>query len=86
MVLYNIFTMLEFVFYFFVLYQIIQNKKAKRIIFHISWIYVLLFLINITFIQKITGFHTMTYSLGCLLIAGYLHLLFPGTFPASPFC
>src|ERR1700720_2260737 len=66
--LYNIFTTVEFVFYFFVLNQVLGKKKAKRVVFHITWIYALLAGANIFFIQKITVFHTMTYSLGCLLV------------------
>ena len=67
--LYNLFSILVFSFYFYVLYQVILSRKAKRIVFHISWIYVSLTLINIFFIQRITVFHSMSFSLGCLLIA-----------------
>lgn len=68
-VMYNLFSVVEFLFYFFVLYQAIHNRKAKRIVFHISWIYLLLCSINMAFVQKIIAFHSMTYALGCLLIA-----------------
>jgi hypothetical protein len=68
-ILYNLFSIVEFLFYFFVLNRIIHNRTAKRIIFQISWIYALLSVANIIFVQKITVFNTMTYSLGCLLIA-----------------
>lgn len=68
-ILYNLFSIVEFLFYFFVLHGIIQSKLAKRVIFHISWIYVLLVAGNMIFVQKIFVFHTMTYSLGCLLTA-----------------
>jgi hypothetical protein len=67
--LYNFFTSFEFCFYLFVLHRIINRKVAKRVIFYILWIYPWLALINIFFIQGMKTFHTMTYSLGCLLIA-----------------
>jgi hypothetical protein len=67
--IYNLFTVFEFSFYFYLLHEEVLNKKAKRIIFYIGWAYALLALINIFFIQGIKIFHTMTYSLGCFLIA-----------------
>jgi hypothetical protein len=64
----NPFTVTAFCFYLFVLRQIIRNSKARKIILHLLWIYPVLALGNIFFIQKPTVFHTMTYSLGCLLV------------------
>lgn len=66
--LYNPFSVLTFCFYFYMLYRIIHNSKFRKIITWLLWIYPLVAFINIFFIQKITVFHTMTYSLGCLLI------------------
>lgn len=67
--LYSLFTTFEFVFYLLVLRSIIQSKKAKRIIQFIIWAYPVLALFNISFIQVHT-FHSITYSLGCLIIVG----------------
>lgn len=67
-ILYNFFGSLEFCFYFFVLYRIIQKRSAKRIIFCILCIYPLLALINIFFIQGLGSFQSITYALGCLLV------------------
>ena len=68
-VLYNFFSCVEFLFYMYVLREIILNPKIKRIIFHIAWIYALLGIANILFIQKLASFNSITYALGCLLIA-----------------
>ncbi len=62
-------TLLESVFYFFILREIIKNKKVKEVILHIMWIYPLLALFNMFFIQRST-FHSMTYALSCLLLTG----------------
>jgi hypothetical protein len=66
--LYNFFSVFEFVFYFFLLREIISNKRIRKFTLYLFWIYPLLSTINILFVQKISQFHTMTYSLGCLLV------------------
>lgn len=62
----NGFTLLESFFTFFILRGIIKNKRMKEVILHIMWIYPLLALFNIFFIQRST-FHSLTYALSCLL-------------------
>jgi hypothetical protein len=64
----NPFTVLTFCFYFYTLYCIIHNKLARKIIFLLIWLYPLVALVNIYFIQKAGVFHTVTYCLGCLLV------------------
>ncbi|HZE85428.1 MAG TPA: hypothetical protein VE035_14030, partial [Puia sp.] len=54
--------------YFFALYRIIHNPTARKFILYVLCIYPCIALINIFFIQKIDVFHSITYSLGCLLI------------------
>lgn len=66
--LYNFFSSAEFIFYFFILYHIIRSGRVKRIIFIIACVFVPLDLINIFFVQGLDNFHTVTYSLGCVLI------------------
>jgi hypothetical protein len=66
--LYNFFGVFEFTFYFWILRLIIRNAVAKKIIFHLLWIYPIISLVNIFFIQKLNIFGTITYSLGCLFI------------------
>jgi hypothetical protein len=65
---YNFFSVFEFEFYLWTLRAIIQNLLYRKIILQLLWIYPLLFLMNIIFIQPITQFHSITYSIGALLI------------------
>ena len=66
--LYNFFSHAEFIFYFFVLYHIIRSSRIKKIILIIACIFIPLDLTNIFFLQGLDNFHTVTYSLGCVLI------------------
>jgi hypothetical protein len=65
--LYNFFTSFEFCFYLWIVSLIINNRSVKKTIYVVMVIYFLIALVNILFIQK-KVFHTVTYSLGCLLI------------------
>ncbi|HLZ88766.1 MAG TPA: hypothetical protein VKQ52_16030, partial [Puia sp.] len=62
-------TIIAFTFYLFLLREIIRGKTAKRVLLFLLLIYPLIALVNILFFQK-SGFHTVTYGLGCLLIVG----------------
>jgi len=81
--LYNFFTSFEFLFYMLLLRNVIHNLKAKKVIFHTAWLYILLLLINFLFILKISAFSATTYALGCLVITGiciyYFYELFQST-------
>jgi hypothetical protein len=67
----NPLTIFQNCFYFFVLYRIIRQPVVKNIAFHLIWIYPVVAATNILFIQKkIDTFHTITYSLGGLLVVG----------------
>ena len=67
-IFYNFFSVFEFEFYLWIFRAIIQNPVFKKIISQLIWIYPLLFLLNIIFIQPINQFHSITYSIGALLI------------------
>ncbi len=86
-ILYNSFICLEFQFYMYVLREIIRSPRAKKIIFHTAWLYLLLGITNILFIQKLTSFNSITYALGCLIIAVicfyYFFELFQQTYSIS---
>lgn len=69
--LYNFFTVFEFCFYLWVLSMIINSLRMKNIIRIAVVFYALAAVINILFIQKMNTFHTVTYSLGCLLIVTF---------------
>ena len=65
---YNPYTILVCCFYFLTVYWIIRSKKVKRIILVILFLYPLIAAINILFLQKADSFHSITYSLGGLII------------------
>lgn len=69
--LYNFFTIIEFVFYMIIISLIIRSAKTKKIMKWGAILYTLISLCNISFFQGIDRFHTVTYSLGCLLIVIY---------------
>lgn len=66
--LYNFFSVAAFTYYMYLLMEVVYSRKAKKAILTVMAIYAVISLCNILFIQKINSFHTMTYSLGCLLI------------------
>jgi len=66
--LYNIFTTIEFCFYTWVIRDIIQSKKIKKIIGYLLIGFPCVSILNILFLQGINNFNSITYSLGCLLI------------------
>ncbi len=67
-VIYNFFSVIEFVFYMLLISLIIKNRKAKKIIRWCSLLYAIISIGNILFFQGFEQFHTVTYSLGCLVI------------------
>jgi hypothetical protein len=64
----NLFTVFVFCFYFFTFREILLSPKIKKIVLYILLAYPLLSLTNIFLVQKPGVFHSMTYSLGCLLV------------------
>lgn len=66
--LYNFFTVFEFCFYLLLVSFIINNYKMKLILRYTSLVYAVAASANIIFVQRIGAFHTVTYSIGCLLI------------------
>ena len=69
--LYNFFSIFEFGFYFFIISLFIRNARMQKIIRISIVIYITSAVINILFIQGMKTFHTITYSLGCLLIVTF---------------
>jgi len=91
--LYNFFTVFEFIFYLFFFWYLFQNKSIKRVIIIIIPLFCVTAIINIFFFQGKTGFHAYTYMLGCLVIdifsILYFYLLFrypdTGTLTENPY-
>ncbi|HVY75427.1 MAG TPA: hypothetical protein VG890_11390 [Puia sp.] len=79
-VLYNLFSIFEFVFYFFILKSIIKNKKAKKTVNVIIIAYPMLAALNLIFLQRGVAFHSMSYTLGCLLVIALCILYFIDVF------
>ena len=69
--LYNLFTTFEFTFYSWMVREIIINKKVKKIILFVIFFYPFVSLVNIFFIQGKSGFHSVTYAIGCLIIVAW---------------
>ena len=63
----NIWGIIEFCFFFFVLREIIFNFKIKRIISFIAIVFALFAFINIFYIQQNVGFNPVNFTIGCLI-------------------
>ena len=62
----NVWGIIEFCFYFFVLYEIIENSKFRKIIFYIAVAFVLFASFNLIFQHKI-AFNPINFTVGCLI-------------------
>jgi hypothetical protein len=63
----NVWGILEFCFYYFVMHEVIISVKIKRIIFYISIAFALFAFYNIIFIQHKVGFNPVNFTIGCLI-------------------
>lgn len=66
--LYNFFSTAAFAFYMNLIREAVFSTRAKKSITWVTLLYVIVALSNILFIQKINTFHTITFSIGCLMI------------------
>ena len=64
---YNFYSILTFIYYMYIIHQILRSGWVKRIIVICMIVYPIIALVNIFFIQGPHVFHTMTYSVGSLL-------------------
>jgi hypothetical protein len=64
---YNVFHLLEFLFFGYILYQISHKANAKRVIIYSGCIYLSIKAISF-FIQSIRDFHTWSYLVGAFLL------------------
>lgn len=64
----NFFTVGQFCFYLFILSCIINHEKVKKGIRLTIFLYLITAILNILFLQGTKTIHTVTYSLGCLLV------------------
>jgi hypothetical protein len=63
----NVWGIIEFCFYFFVLHEIIVNIKVKRGILYVSVFFALFAFFNIIIIQHKVGFNPVNFTIGCLI-------------------
>ena len=64
---FNFYSILFFIYYLFIIHQLLRSGWVKRILLYCMILYPLVSLMNIFFIQGPHVFHTMTYSIGSLL-------------------
>ncbi len=64
----NVWGILEFCFYFFIIHQNIVNVKVKRAILIIIFIYGFFAFFNFLFIQKKDGMNPINFATGCLIV------------------
>jgi hypothetical protein len=64
----NMDSMIVISFYLFLLREIVNNKKAKKVLLFFVLAYPVVSGLNIFFLQTSAAFHSMTYAAGCVLI------------------
>ncbi len=74
--IYNVFTLIEFLFYSWLYYSIIPDKGSKRIIKLLATILFFTTLANQLFLQGFWHFHSYTFMLGCIVMVSYVFLFF----------
>lgn len=66
--LYNFNSVFEFSFFLFVLMEIVRRKPAKRILLVLLFLYPVMALVNIIYIQGPDNWNSMSYAVGSLLV------------------
>lgn len=63
----NVVDGVEFLFFYFFLWNIIQNVKVKRLIGYMLFVLPVLAFLNLVYTQNKLGYNTINFSVGCLL-------------------
>jgi hypothetical protein len=67
--MYNIFTTIEFIFYFSLFFMHLKNQTLRSLVLFFIPVYVILVIVNLTFVQGLNKtFHTYTFLLGSFFI------------------
>lgn len=74
--MYNFFTSFEFVFYSLLFRKVLNSDFVKKIINYTVVAYLVLFLLNIIFVQGFTKYHTITYRIGSVMVVIWCYLYF----------
>lgn len=78
--LYNVTTVLEFLFFYYLFYQCITKQIFKQLIIYFSVFYVTATVINQVFIQGFEVFHSYTMLLGTIIIIVFVFFYFYDAF------
>jgi len=86
LMLYIIFTTIEFSFYCWLISEVIEIASIKKALLHCTWIYPVLVVLNKIFLQQgADHYPTITYALGCLVIACAAMAYFFGLFQSNKY-
>jgi hypothetical protein len=66
--LYNVYVVIQFVFYTYLLSSFILDTRIKKVVKFIQPVYVVLSILNLFFFQKWVVYNSITYSIGSLII------------------
>ena len=73
--IYNMYTAGQIVYIAFIYSKLIPNQKISKQIRLLSFIFVILVVLNVLFLQSFFKFHTFSYIVGCFLIF-YISILY----------
>ena len=79
--MFNYFSVFEFIFYYFVSYHLIYNVRIKKVIFFTGVLYPIIAAINL--LQETNKIHSTTYSLGAILLVCFCLCYFYEFFKSS---
>jgi len=68
LIIYNFFSVFEFLFYIWLLREIVKKPKPKKVFLYVLLIYPVVAMVNIFFIQGRDKFASVSYGIGCLAI------------------
>ena len=63
---FNIFSIIFFLYYLYIIYQLLRSRIIKKILLGSMFVFPIVVLINILYVQGPHVFHTITYSIGSL--------------------
>ncbi len=66
--MYNIFNGIEFTFYLFFIANFIEKKITKKIILLFSYLFILFFFTNLSLIQGLYMYNTITHTIGSIIL------------------
>lgn len=66
LILYNLFSVIEFAFFIYFFSRVVPNEKIRRVIAKAGYLLPLVCLVNIFFIQGTNVFNTYTFMAGCV--------------------